>query len=151
MLDLEPRDIVREHQVLVVRHGKGDRQRPCMVDDWGWREIMDWAVLRESLPDGKLICKVKHPGAGTGLSSAFVRQEMRRLQRHAKIRKRCAPHQLRHGFSVEFNRETGDMLALHKQLGHARFDTTMIYLRSIDTLDVLAPVKARKPPMVAVR
>lgn len=38
-LDLYEFDLRRNERAIVVRHGKGDKRRIVMVDEWGWREL----------------------------------------------------------------------------------------------------------------
>lgn len=41
------------------------------------------------------------------------------------------PHQLRHSFAVNWIRNGGDMIILHKILGHSKIQTTMEYLKIV--------------------
>lgn len=43
------------------------------------------------------------------------------------------PHQLRHSFAVNWLRSGGDLVVLHKILGHAKIQTTMEYLKIVPT------------------
>ena len=55
-------------------------------------------------------------------------------QRAFQITKRylgCSPHQLRHSFAVNWLRGGGDLVVLHRVLGHAKIQTTMEYLKIV--------------------
>lgn len=43
------------------------------------------------------------------------------------------PHQLRHSFAVNWLRSDGDLVILHKILGHSKIQTTMLYLEIVPT------------------
>jgi site-specific recombinase XerD len=46
------------------------------------------------------------------------------------VRRRFAPHQLRHAHAVELAREGVSLNVIQRQLGHANLGTTSIYLRA---------------------
>jgi site-specific recombinase XerD len=72
-----------------------------------------------------------------------VRVEFRRLAAQAGIRRRFAPHQLRHAHAVELAREGVPLnVVIQRQLGHANLGTTSIYLQGIDTEEIIATVHA---------
>lgn len=55
-------------------------------------------------------------------------------QRAWQITKRyldCSPHQLRHSFAVNWLRNKGDIVLLHRILGHSKIQTTMEYLKIV--------------------
>jgi site-specific recombinase XerD len=78
-----------------------------------------------------------------------VRVEFRRLAAHAGIRRRFAPHQLRHADAVELAREGVPLNVIQRQLGHANLGTTSIYLQGIDTEEIIATVNARRAPTMS--
>ena len=54
------------------------------------------------------------------------------IKLHAKlagITKKVSPHTFRHSFAVHFLKETRDLPALQRLLGHNQINTTMVYLR----------------------
>jgi hypothetical protein len=57
------------------------------------------------LPVGPLFCVIDGPTRGRPWSSAAVRREFRRLAAQAGLRRRFAPHQLRHAHAVELARD----------------------------------------------
>jgi integrase len=61
-----------------------------------------------------------------------VRTEFRRHAAEAGVRRRFAPHQLRHAHAVELAREGVSLNVIQRQLGHANLGTTSIYLQGID-------------------
>ena len=76
------------------------------------------------LPVGPLFCVIDGPTRGRPWSSAAVRVELRRLAAQAGVRRRFAPHQLRHAHAVELAREGVPLNIIQRQLGHADLGTT---------------------------
>ncbi len=73
-----------------------------------------------------------------------MRVEFRRLAAQAGIRRRFAPHQLRHAHAVKLAREGVPLNVIQRELGHANLGTTSIYLQGIDTEEIIATVHARR-------
>jgi integrase len=102
-----------------------------------------------TLPVGPLFRIIDGPTRGQPWSSAGVRVEFRRLAGQAGVRRRFAPHQLRHAHAVELAREGVSLNLIQRQLGHANLGTTSIYLQGIDTEEIIATVHARRAPMMS--
>ncbi len=150
-LDLTESDLHHADRSIVVRRGKGGRRRITMMDEWAWTAVGPWLEHRRTLPVGPVFCVLTGPTAGTRAWQATdVRKALHQLARDAGVRRRIVPHQLRHAHAVELWREGVDLLAVQRQLGHARLDVTQLYLRSLAPTEVLAPIAARPAPMVAV-
>ena len=98
--DLDPR-----RGSLLVRNGKGGRRREIGMDDWGFGQLRPWLVERAKLPVGPLFCVIDGPTRGRPWSAAGVRVELRRLAAEVGVRRRFAPHQLRHAHALELARE----------------------------------------------
>jgi site-specific recombinase XerD len=88
------------------------------------------------------------PTRGRPWSSAAVRSELRRLAAQAGVRRRFAPHQLRHAHAVELAREGVPLNIIQRQLRHVNLGTTSIYLQGIDTEEIIAAVNSRRAPMM---
>jgi site-specific recombinase XerD len=78
-----------------------------------------------------------------------VRSEFRRLAAQAGVRRRFAPHQLRHAHALELAREGVPLNIIQRQLGHANLGTTSIYLQGIDPEEIIATVHMRRAPMIS--
>ena len=148
-LALGERDLDPRRGSLLVRNGKGGRRREIGLDAWGWEQLRPWLAVRLELPVGPLFCVIDGPTRGRPWSSANVRVEFRRLAAHAGIRRRFAPHQLRHAHAVELAREGVPLNVIQRQLGHVSLGTTSIYLQGIDTEEIIATVHARRAPMMS--
>jgi integrase len=114
---------------LLVRNGKGGRRREVGMDDWGWEHLRPWLGERAGLPVGPLFCIIDGPTRGRAWSGAAVRSELRRLAAIAGVRRRFAPHQLRHAHALELAREGVPLNIIQRQLGHRNLGTTSIYLQ----------------------
>jgi site-specific recombinase XerD len=148
-LVLGERDLDPRRGSLLVRQGKGGRRREIGMDPWGWEQLSPWLGDRVELPVGPLFCIIDGRTRGRSWSSAGVRVEFRRLATQAGVRRRFAPHQLRHAHAVELAREGVPLNVIQRQLGHANLGTTSIYLQGIDTEEIIATVHARRAPMMS--
>jgi integrase/recombinase XerD len=149
-LALSENDLMRNEQAIIVRRGKGGKRRIVMMDEWGWGELEHWLTLRSEIPPGAIICILRGRSAGQPLSGTDARRQLRDARARAGLRRRVNPHSFRHGFSVEFHRETGNLIALQRQLGHSSPTVTGVYLRGIDDLEALEQIARRKPPMIVL-
>jgi site-specific recombinase XerD len=147
-LTLSERDLDPQRGSLLVRNGKGGRRREIGMDAWGWEQLRPWLTARVELPVGPMFCVIDGPTRGRPWSSAAVRSELRRLASQAGIRRRFAPHQLRHAHAVELAREGVPLNIIQRQLGHVNLGTTSIYLQGIDTEEIIAAVNSRRAPMM---
>jgi integrase/recombinase XerD len=75
---------------------------------------------------------------------------MRTTAAAAGVRRRFAPHQLRHAHAVEMAHEGVPLIVIQRQLGHTNLGITSIYLQGIDNAEIIDIVHARHAPMVPV-
>src|SRR5215216_2392669 len=143
--DLDPR-----RGSLLVRRGKGGRRREVGMDDWAWEQLEPWLQARVELPVGPLYCIVDGPTRGRPWTAGAARSELRRVAREAGVRRRFAPHQLRHAHAVEMARERVPLIVIQRQLGHTNLGITSIYLQGIDNTEIIDTVHARRAPMIPV-
>jgi site-specific recombinase XerD len=132
---------------IVVRRGKGGKRRVVGMDTWAWEQLTPWLERRQLMPVGALFCVIHGPTCGRPWSAASVRAQLRCLARSAGVRRRCAPHQLRHAHAVEMAREGVPLIVIQRQLGHTNLGVTSIYLQGIDSAEIIETVHARRPPM----
>jgi site-specific recombinase XerD len=149
-LALAESDLDQRRGALLVRRGKGGRRREVGMDTWGWEELQPWLELRLELPVGPLFCVINGPTRGRGWSSAAARTDLRRTAATAGVRRRFAPHQLRHAHAVEMAREGVPLIVIQRQLGHSNLGITSIYLQGIDNAEIIESVHARRAPMIPV-
>ena len=111
---------------LLVRRGKGGRRREVGMDDWAWEQLEPWLRARVALPVGPLFCVVTGVTRGRPWAAAAARSELRRVAREAGVRRRFAPHQLRHAHAVEMAREGVPLIVIQRQLGHTNLGITFV-------------------------
>jgi site-specific recombinase XerD len=148
-LALTEHDIDPHRGSLLVRRGKGGRRREVGMDEWAWDELAPWLCARAELPAGPLFCIIDGPTCGRTWSAAAVRREFRAVGAKAGVRRRFAPHQLRHAHALELAREGVPLNIIQRQLGHTNLGTTSIYLQGIDPEEILSAVRARRAPMMS--
>jgi site-specific recombinase XerD len=149
-LALSEADLDRRRGALLVRCGKGGRRREVGMDEWAWEQLEPWTALRLELPVGPLFCVINGPTRGRPWSSAAARAELRRTAAAAGVRRRFAPHQLRHAHAVEMAHEGVPLIVIQRQLGHSNLGITSIYLQGIDSAEIIDTVHGRRAPMVPV-
>jgi len=147
-LGLAESDLDRDRGAILVRRGKGGKRREVGLDRWAWEQIDPWLRLRVSLRVGALFCVVNGPTQGRPWSAAAVRETLRHLALRAGVRRRFAPHQLRHAHAVEMAREGLPLNVIQRQLGHANLGITSVYLQGIDNSEIIDTVHRRPAPVL---
>jgi site-specific recombinase XerD len=147
-LSLTETDLDRGRGSILVRHGKNDRRREVGMDAWGWSAIDPWLTDRLELPVGPLFCVIDGPTRGRAWSDSAARVELNHLALKAGVRRRFAPHQLRHAHAVELMHEGIPLPLIQRQLGHLHLSTTGTYLEGINNEEIISTVHARRPPMM---
>lgn len=116
-LALKESDLDQSRGAILVCHGKNDKRREVGMDQWGWDQLRPWLTYRLELPVGALCCVIDATTRGRHLAPAAVREQLRRTATAAGVRRRFAPHQLRHAHAVEMAREgvrSSARLAAHR-------------------------------------
>src|SRR5438105_2560982 len=147
-LSLIETDLDRRRGSVLVRHGKNDRRREVGMDAWAWSAIEPWLADRVELPVGALFCVIDGPTRGRAWSASAARIELRHLALTAGVRRRFAPHPLRHAHAVELLHEGIALPLIQRQLGHSHLSTTGTYLEGINNEEIISTVHARRAPMM---
>jgi hypothetical protein len=145
-LALAESDLDRARGALLVRRGKGDRRREAGMDRWGWEQLDPWLAFRSTLPVCALFCVLRGATRGAPCAPAGIRMQLQKTARGAGVRRRFAPHQLRHAHAVEMSREGISLVVIQRQLGHADLGITSAYLRGIDNTESIRAVHERPTP-----
>ena len=80
------------------------------------------------MPVGTLFCVIDGQTRGRPWTPAAARNHLRRIATKAGVRRRFAPHQLRHAHAVEMAREGVQLKVIQRQLGHVNLGVTSVYL-----------------------
>lgn len=135
---------------LTIRCGKGGYRRVVGMDAWAWTEIQPWRDERHDYPRGELFCVVDGPTRGRAMDHGQARTRFHQLAREAGVRRRFAPHQLRHCWTVEAVREGLPLYIIQRQLGHHDLRVTTRYVAGISNDEVIDAVRDRKAPMMPI-
>jgi site-specific recombinase XerD len=147
-LALTESDLDCDRGAILVRRGKGGKRREVGMDRWGWEELTPWLTYRATLPVGALFCILHGATRGRPCSPAGFRRQLCDTSQRAGVRRRFAPHQLRHAHAVEMSREGVPIVVIQRQLGHADLAITSTYLRGIDNTEIVHTVHERPIPMI---
>ena len=105
VLALTETDLDPDRGALLVRRGKGGKRREVGMDRWDGHSSNHGSRLRARLPVGALFCVLRGPTRGRPCAPAGIRGQLHRTAQAAGVRRRFAPHQLRHAHAVEMSRE----------------------------------------------
>jgi site-specific recombinase XerD len=147
-LALTESDLDRDRGAILVRRGKGGKRREVGMDRWAWEQLEPWLTYRATLPVGPLFCILRGATRGRPCSSAGFRTQLRDAAQRAGVRRRFAPHQLRHAHAVEMSHEGVPIVVIQRQLGHTDLAVTSTYLRGIDSTEIIHTVHERPTPMI---
>lgn len=121
LVHLRAWDIDLERSVLIVRNGKGSKDRYVCLP----------AKLRLILETQK---RIKQPedflftnGRGGRLTEKTVQEVVKQSAERAGIQKNVSPHTLRHSFATHLLENGTDIRYIQELLGHAKLQTTQIY------------------------
>jgi hypothetical protein len=128
-------EIIRRH--YEIRHGKGRKRREVGGDDWNWEHPRPWIALVRRCRSVRCSASSTDRRADSR-GRAPPHAQLRRLAAEAGVRRRFAPHQLRHAHAVELARERVPLNVIQRQLGHANLGTTSVCLQGIDTEEIIA-------------
>jgi len=134
---------------ILVRQGKAGQAARGRHGRLGLRSTP--AVARAPARDAGLNAVLRHrwPDAGRPWTPAAARNHLRRIATKAGVRRRFAPHQLRHAHAVEMAREGVSLKVIQRQLGHVNLGVTSVYLDGIDTAEIIDTVHNRRAPMIS--
>jgi site-specific recombinase XerD len=142
VVHLEPHHVDGARGVLLVRHGKGDKDRLVVLPERLLRTLREcWRKYRPK----KYLIEGKHPGkpiAATSIQRAFRSACIR-----AGIKKAVTPRSLRHAFATHLVEGGTRLQAVQALLGHQSLNTTTIYVRLAKNWlgEVKSPLNDRKP------
>jgi site-specific recombinase XerD len=121
---LKVRDIDSARMVLLIRHGKGQKERLVPLS----RRLLEVlrAYWRQYRPATWLFPGVNRPTLP--LTGGAVQRLCQRTARRAGLSKRIHPHVLRHSFATHLLEAGVDLLSVQALLGHSHFNTTAKYL-----------------------
>ncbi len=129
---------------LIVREGKGARDRVLWISEDLRDEIGEWLERR---PESPYLFPTRD---GSRLSTRYLRHLVSRLAERAGIAEaeKVSPHTLRHTFATDLYRETKNLRLVQKALGHASIQTTETYTHIVDE-ELEEALRSFRSPKVA--
>ena len=147
-LALSESDLDPGRGAVLVRRGKGGRRREVGMDRWAFEQLDPWLEIRREVPVGALFRVLRGPTRGRPCAAPGIRTQLRDAAMAAGVRRRFAPHQLRHAHAVEMSREGVPLVVIQRQFGHANLGVTSVYLRGIDNTEIIRTVHERPAPVI---
>jgi site-specific recombinase XerC len=119
-LDVE--DINRESATLMVRRGKGDKDRSVPIPD---RLLTELAQFLAGRTNGPVFLSRKW---GARLGVRAMQLIVQRLGERAGLPRRVTCHQLRHSYAQRLLETGATIMEVRDLLGHSSVATTQVYL-----------------------
>ncbi|WP_456447676.1 tyrosine-type recombinase/integrase [Oceanithermus sp.] len=134
VIHLDESDLLDTERLLVVRSGKGGKQRTVPVTRSLAAELAAWRRLRRAYAEpGESALFVNTGGRknrGRRLSASLLRKRLARYYEALGFPPRYrGAHMLRHTAGTRFYRATGDLHVTARLLGHANVNTSAIYAK----------------------
>jgi len=127
LLDMKIKDIDFERNVVIVRGGKGkkDRQTPLAQNLLGiFKQYIDLHQPKDYLFEG---------ATGGRYSARSLERVVKNAAQAAKITKHVSPHVLRHSFATHLLENAVDIRYIQQLLGHSSIKTTERYTHVANT------------------
>lgn len=127
------RDISLKNQWIIVRSGKGNKQRSVPIGEFALEYLVKYLdearpVFLKNTPKGTIRSQnVFLNQRGGPISRQYFFLSVRKYAARAGIDKEISPHTLRHCFATHLLEEGAKLRAVQEMLGHAHLSTTEIY------------------------
>jgi integrase/recombinase XerD len=143
---LDVQDVNVERQEILVKHGKGGRQRTIPVPAAVWTELLAY-LIEDGRKRGPLF-RTRVRGARVGASD--VGEIVRAAAAQAAITGKVTPRTLRHTFGTHLMDAGVDLAVISSLMGHRSVAETGIYLHALPgkaqaALKLLFPPEEDKP------
>ena len=132
-VNLKVGDIDSKRMVLIVRSGKGNKDRHVPLPRRTLELLRDY--WREYRPKTWLFITLD----GRPMADHSVRYFLKKARQDADIRKRISTHTLRHSYATNLMARGVDVRVIQALLGHRSLKTTTLYLHM--TSSVMGPVQ----------
>jgi integrase/recombinase XerC len=132
-------DVNMDDGSILVRHGKGNKQRLVRVGSKAQKALWKYITLYRRSNSNRLFIN----RSGDPLNLIGVKILVKRLGDKANVK--VHPHQLRHTFAISFLRAGGDVFSLQYLLGHSTLSMTQRYLQSLNANDAAKAHKKFSP------
>lgn len=123
VVGLNAGDINLETGVIVIRHGKGDKERQVILTAPALEKVKAWLILYPKKPNEPLF----HNRCGERISASGLRADFKRIAAARGISRRVWPHLVRHTYATHGLDNGMGLEDIQKNLGHSSMNTTLIY------------------------
>jgi site-specific recombinase XerD len=137
--NLNVSDIESNHMRILVRHGKGDRDRYALLPQATLEALREhWLAYRPK--EWLFVAPVK----GGKYVDRTLADAFKAALKRSGVAKHGSIHYFRHCFATHLYEDGASLLAIQKLLGHARVATTAWYIQLADkhTFDLRSPLDA---------
>jgi site-specific recombinase XerD len=117
-------DLDFERRIVTIGNGKGQKARTIELEKKGIQAIKSYLAVRPQSLHEELFLNYQ----GEPLGERGVRKMLAKYLKAAGITKKISPHSLRHTFATHKAERGVSPYVLREWLGHARLDTTQIYV-----------------------
>lgn len=129
LVNLKLEDIDLTNKLLIVRQGKGKKDRTIPLEDQALNAISKYLEIRDK-NNGEFLFLAKN---GTSLDVRSVRYMVKKYIEKAGINKKVSVHTLRHTFGTHKIDLGMTIPALQELLGHKKMETTYKYVHLAKT------------------
>jgi len=136
--NLKASDIESKQMRILIRHGKGDRDRYAMLPQTTLDTLREyWKAYR---PKEWLF---EAPNKGGRYLGSTLRDAFKAALKKSGVAKPGTVHTLRHCFATHLYEDGNNLLVMKKLLGHVRIDTTAWYTQLSNThmLGLKSPIE----------
>ena len=120
LVRLRIEDIDSKRRIIVVRNGKGSKERFTLLSDLLLEKLRNY--YRQFRPKEWLF-----EGRSGHAKEAVPQKACQRAEVKSGIGKRVTPHILRHSFATKLYEDNVDIITISNLLGHERIKTTELY------------------------
>ena len=133
---------------ILIREGKGNKERFVYLSNAVIAQMMKYNRTRKNnfedvvIDDNLILSK-----NGTKTMPLDIQVVIKKLGKEANVRKeiRCSPHTLRHYSAQTLLKNGVDVYSVSRILGHSNTKITEVYLRSLETDEVLINSRNKSP------
>lgn len=121
--NLDRTDVDLEELTVLVRHGKGDKDRELPLHRRAAAAITAYLDAREDKDPALILSR-----QGSRISVRALQRLVLAIAREAGLSKHVTPHKLRHTFATLLLEEDVDLRVIQELLGHESIATTELYV-----------------------
>lgn len=126
LLHLQVTDIDRARMVIIVRQGKGQKDRLVPMSPLLLAELRQWWCYHRTRP--WLFPGCDRRTAHQPMNTSSVQRMIREVVARAKLSKPATMHTLRHSYATHLVEAGVDLVTVQRLLGHTSLQTTARYL-----------------------